>query len=272
MSNKENENDFEDESVEEPQIYSVSKDLKQRKYSRREFIEVMTLASTAVAITACGESEKEPSGTSNGNSGSNGNFTSDPTNTSVSEPDPTKTSTAQPTATQTATPTETPEPEVKVIQDSVNFRTGPGTNYYVVRVLSYGEPLILLGRLSDNSWFFAKTLTGEEGWIKATLLDLGGYPVDNLPLKTPPPTPIPPEPTDVPGTEGNVEPGETGIEYTKVDSSGRTITYTLPCGSPIPAGAVCTCNCVTVPAAGCSCDGYVSCTCDAVTSHYWYPN
>lgn len=26
--------------------------------------------------------------------------------------------------------------------------------------------------------------------------------------------------------------------------TGRTITYTLPCGSPIPPGAVCTCNCV----------------------------
>lgn len=26
--------------------------------------------------------------------------------------------------------------------------------------------------------------------------------------------------------------------------TGRTITYTLPCGSPIPVGAVCTCNCV----------------------------
>jgi WD40 repeat protein len=27
-------------------------------------------------------------------------------------------------------------------------------------------------------------------------------------------------------------------------SVGQTISYTLPCGSPIPAGAVCTCNCV----------------------------
>lgn len=27
-------------------------------------------------------------------------------------------------------------------------------------------------------------------------------------------------------------------------STGQWITYTLPCGSPIPAGAVCTCNCV----------------------------
>ncbi|MBI4472723.1 MAG: WD40 repeat domain-containing protein, partial [Acidobacteria bacterium] len=36
--------------------------------------------------------------------------------------------------------------------------------------------------------------------------------------------------------------------------SGRTVTYTLPCGSAIPAGATCTCNCVggtyTVPSGG----------------------
>lgn len=261
MGSKEEKNKLKSETLEDPQVYSVSKDLKQRKFTRREFIEVVTLASTAVAISACGDSE--PNQTIPGSD--------QPTEPVATKPDPTKTSTPKPTATQTPAPTDTPEPEVKVIEDSVNFRAGPGTNYGVVRVLAFGERLILLGRISDNSWFFAKTMSGEEGWIKATLLDLSGYPVDSLPLKTPPPTPIPPKPTDVPGEEGNVEPGETGVEYTSVDSSGRTVTYTLPCGSPIPAGAVCTCNCVTAPA-GCSCDGHVSCTCDAVTSHYWYPN
>ncbi len=269
MNNKEKKKNLEGESVEEPRIYSVSKDLKQRKFSRREFIEVVTLASTAVAITACGESETNQTSPGNGQPGA---ANSDPEIASTATPDPTKTSTAKPTATKTSVPSETPVPEVRVIEDSVNFRSGPATNYYVLRVLALGERLILMGRLSDNSWFFGKTTDGEEGWIKATLIDLSGYPVNDLPIKTPPPTPIPPEPTDVPGKQGNVEPGETGIEYTSIDSSGRTITYTLPCGSPIPAGAVCTCNCVTVPAAGCSCDGYVSCTCDAVTSHYWYPN
>jgi hypothetical protein len=35
------------------------------------------------------------------------------------------------------------------------------------------------------------------------------------------------------------------IVYNAADkTTGRTITYTLPCGSPVPAGAVCTCNCV----------------------------
>ncbi|MFC2158091.1 WD40 repeat domain-containing protein [Acidobacteriota bacterium] len=38
--------------------------------------------------------------------------------------------------------------------------------------------------------------------------------------------------------------GKEGITYTAQDQYGRIITYYLPCGSPIPSGAVCTCNCV----------------------------
>jgi WD40 repeat protein len=71
-----------------------------------------------------------------------------------------------------------------------------------------------------------------------------------------------------------------GLTYTARDElTGQTITYTMPCGSPIPAGAVCVCNCV--PGAGCSCvsftpsrggggGGYRTCTC--VPVHYWHPN
>jgi WD40 repeat protein len=41
-------------------------------------------------------------------------------------------------------------------------------------------------------------------------------------------------------------------------------TYTVPCGTPLPPGAVCTCNCVPGNVcAHCSCVGQ---------SHYWYPN
>jgi len=51
--------------------------------------------------------------------------------------------------------------------------------------------------------------------------------------------------------------------------TGQTLTYTLPCGSPIPPGAVCTCNCVpgtyqvptpTIPSFG----GGTYCTCNKV--------
>jgi len=35
-----------------------------------------------------------------------------------------------------------------------------------------------------------------------------------------------------------------GLQYTLRNRYGQIVTYTLPCGSPIPPGAVCTCNCV----------------------------
>ena len=45
---------------------------------------------------------------------------------------------------------------------------------------------------------------------------------------------------------------------------GRVITKTLPCGSPIPAGATCTCNCVPgssifSSSSYCSCDQVCTC-------------
>ena len=58
-----------------------------------------------------------------------------------------------------------------------------------------------------------------------------------------------------------------GIEYS-IEEDGITVTYTLPCGSPIPEGAACVCNCVS--GAGCACvsdSGGGS-----ADSHYWYPN
>jgi WD40 repeat protein len=62
----------------------------------------------------------------------------------------------------------------------------------------------------------------------------------------------------------------------RANFSGRTIV--LPCDSEIPAGAVCTCNCVS--GARCSCDSACSCdgkcSCNSRSSggggHYWHPN
>jgi LysM repeat protein len=62
--------------------------------------------------------------------------------------------------------------------------------------------------------------------------------------------------------------GEEGVKIEIAEPDGTTRTWTLPCGSPIPPGAVCVCNCVSVPAS-CACVGH--CSCDAVSTHYWYP-
>ncbi len=76
---------------------------------------------------------------------------------------------------------------------------------------------------------------------------------------------------------------EKAITIERIDeTTGKTITFTLPCGSPLPAGAVCVCNCVG--GALCSCDAYTTCSCDSHSTcscvghtvtysyHYWHPN
>lgn len=89
-----------------------------------------------------------------------------------------------------------------------------------------------------------------------------------------------------------------GTTYQGTDIYGRHILFTLPCGSPIPPGAVCVCNCVpgslAIPTnftqnyntqGICTCDTICTCntvctcqsicTCQSVGGRYvtyWYPN
>ncbi len=35
-----------------------------------------------------------------------------------------------------------------------------------------------------------------------------------------------------------------GVTFKYINEYGQVVTYTLPCGSPIPPGAVCICNCI----------------------------
>jgi hypothetical protein len=87
-------------------------------------------------------------------------------------------------------------------------------------------------------------------------------------------------------TQEAIAPGQEGTQF-KVKVEGNWVTWTQPCGSPIPPGAVCICNCITA----CTCDGVCACvgvctcdsvcTCDTVCScvgactcdsvHYWHP-
>ncbi len=54
--------------------------------------------------------------------------------------------------------------------------------------------------------------------------------------------------------------------------TGQTVNYTLPCGTAIPAGVVCTCNCVAPSCTHDFCITYSPpCRCDA-QNHYWHPN
>ena len=54
-----------------------------------------------------------------------------------------------------------------------------------------------------------------------------------------------------------------GLTYNYTDEFGQVISYTLPCGSPLPPGATCTCNCVPGKLENtCTCNKV--CTCNSV--------
>ena len=59
-------------------------------------------------------------------------------------------------------------------------------------------------------------------------------------------------------------PSVKGTTYTTRTQSGKSVTYTLPCGSPIPPGATCTCNCVPGTYRPPSSGSYSYCTCNKV--------
>lgn len=59
-----------------------------------------------------------------------------------------------------------------------------------------------------------------------------------------------------------------GIRFSVDGADSKKVTYTLPCGAAVPAGAVCTCNCVGGSVPNCSCVGH---TASGGGSHYWHP-
>ena len=79
------------------------------------------------------------------------------------------------------------------------------------------------------------------------------------------------------------------LTYEATDAAGGAVTRTLGCNSPLPDGALCTCNCVAVTGGICTCVGHTTCSCvgDVCScvgdicscvghtsggTHYWYPN
>jgi hypothetical protein len=274
---------------ETPQVFNLSREGRSFKFTRREFIQVTGVVSTTIAAAGCA---RDPGSTEEtvSQKGESTATRKPPTYTQGS-PD-TSTPTKTRTPTKTPGPTRTPTPVVvraSTKKQGINVRTGPGTFYYAIGSLAANVEMIVIARLADSSWlnvlidleYLPALLTAPisdersdvEGWIRADLLNFLEGSIDTLPVAEPPPTPTP-LPNESPT-------GEEGITYKYTDLYGTTYTYTLPCGSPIPAGAICTCNCVSL----CSCDGHVApptctcdknssggkiCTCNLVT--YWYPN
>jgi uncharacterized protein YraI len=48
----------------------------------------------------------------------------------------------------------------------LNMRTGPGSNYHVIAVLSQGTEVFIIARSSGSTWYLVKTYGGVTGWVK----------------------------------------------------------------------------------------------------------
>ena len=124
---------------------------------------------------------------------------------------------------QTATPPPTPTPYPPVppaaptrdAQDlgygvatvssrGLNMRSGPGIVYPVIRTLTYGTRIGVLGQDATGTWLFGQLWDGTRGWVARAFTDyLGSPPVvaapptptllpSATPTRTPIPTPTPP--------------------------------------------------------------------------------
>lgn len=139
---------------------------------------------------------------------------------------PTSTPTPRPTASPTRGPTPTPRPtstprptvaagpSFTVARETVNVRSGPGTNYPVVGRVSQGQTYTPDGRNQAGDWL-RFSFEGGQGWVYAPLMTVSGVvnrlPVLNAPTpptSTPapaqssPPTAVPQERVSCPSTCG----------------------------------------------------------------------
>ncbi|MBK8049199.1 MAG: SH3 domain-containing protein [Anaerolineales bacterium] len=59
-------------------------------------------------------------------------------------------------------------PVAVVSTDTLNLRSGPGTNYSKAGVVKQGEALIINGQINDCAWLQVTTPAGAEGWVSGS--------------------------------------------------------------------------------------------------------
>lgn len=87
------------------------------------------------------------------------------------------------------TPSSTPPPAppdgsvIATASNSLNVRTGPGTNYGAIGVFPAGSTAPVIGRNSGNTWLFID-LGGLQGWVAAWLCVISGD-LNTVPVTAP---------------------------------------------------------------------------------------
>jgi hypothetical protein len=88
-----------------------------------------------------------------------------------------------PTATAVAQPTATPALPLAFVVVDANMRSGPGTGFEIVSVVSAGSSIALSGRQDD--WYQVRTADGVEGWMSNLVLEVDPAVADSVPLAQP---------------------------------------------------------------------------------------
>lgn len=102
-------------------------------------------------------------------------------------PTPTPTDTPQSTFTATPRPTATltPEPLGVANVDELNLRRGTGSDFDVIRKLSRGDQVELIGRNDAGDWLQVRTANGDTGWVSSQYIDLNRGPSELAVVTTP---------------------------------------------------------------------------------------
>lgn len=252
---------------EEPEVFAVKKDLTGWRYTRRGFLASIAAAAAGGAAVAAGCDGSQPDEATE--------MVAQVTTAPTVRPTRTRRPTKTPRPTRTPTSTPVPVPGFCFVSDvSVpdNTPMEPGQSFTKTwRVTNCGDAAFGSGAtlrfVEGNRMSGAESVEVEDlapGETTDVSVDMkapsqSGAHKGAWRLHLPDGTPI----GDtvwvlvVVATSPDIPEGEEGV---KVKVGDRE--WTLPCGSPLPAGAVCTCNCVP---------GAPSCEC-VVVNHYWYPN
>lgn len=124
---------------------------------------------TLEAVTATDENSPTPEPTETELPSATPTATSTPTDT----PEPTETRTPTPTRTPSPTPGPTDLPNVFgeiASNQTVNIRSGPGTDFGVLGTVPSRGRVRVVGRNSDGSWLRVVLEDDTEGWISANLV------------------------------------------------------------------------------------------------------
>ncbi|BCX03978.1 MAG: hypothetical protein KatS3mg053_1916 [Candidatus Roseilinea sp.] len=122
--------------------------------------------------------------------------------TAIPTPEPTLEPTLEPSpveasaATTVPTPSPTTTPGVTVVNDFVNLRAGPGTNYDLVGRLNQGRTARVIGKSSDGRWWQV-SVEGRTVWVSGQFVQPNDA-ANGVGVAQAPPAPTPASPAAAP--------------------------------------------------------------------------